>query len=213
MYPFKYLLSENIIDFLFALLYQLLLVPSAAQLLCHLVALECLKLCLSRRQRHVSFDQLLPRAQLVLPVLLPTGDYVPHLAVQGLLDLVVDFFGPLSLFDRPRPRLDRPNRGRVLDDGVLPLQLVLLVTLLHLLLPVLAILLLGLFFLLEFTLLLLVKLPYLILKLLPLAHEHVYFLRQTVLDNLDLAILRALLDRILFQQSESVHAHVRDARA
>ena len=208
MYPSKNLLSENIIDFLFTLLDQLLLVPSASQLLCHLVALEGLKLGLPRRQRHVSLDQLLPGAQLVFPVLLAPGDYVPHLTVQSLLDLAVDLFGPFSFFDRPRPRLDRPNRGWIFDDGVLPLQLVFLIAFLHLLLPVLPILLLGLFFLLEVALLFLIKLPYLVLKLLSLAHKHVYFLRQTVLDDLDLIFLRALFDWILFQQSESVHAHV-----
>ena len=208
MYPSKNLLSENIIDFLFTLLDQLLLVPSASQLLCHFVALEGLKLGLPRRQRHVSLDQLLPGAQLVFPVLLAPGDYVPHLTVQSLLDLAVDLFGPFSFLDRPRPCLDRPNRGWIFDDGVLPLQLVFLIAFLHLLLPVLPILLLGLFFLLEVALLFLIKLPYLVLKLLSLAHKHVYFLRQTVLDDLDLIFLRALFDWILFQQSESVHAHV-----
>ena len=208
MYPSKNLLSENIIDFLFTLLDQLLLVPSASQLLCHLVALEGLKLGLPRRQRHVSLDQLLPGAQLVFPVLLAPGDYVPHLTVQSLLDLAVDLFGPFSFLDRTRPRLDRPNRGWIFDDGVLPLQLVFLIAFLHLLLPVLPILLLGLFFLLEVALLFRIKFPYLVLKLLSLAHKHVYFLRQTVLDDLDLIFLRALFDWILFQQSESVHAHV-----
>ena len=201
-------LSEDLFDKLLIVFHHLLLGPSLAKLLCHLVALEGLKLGLPRRQRHVSLDQLLPGAQLVFPVLLAPGDYVPHLTVQSLLDLAVDLFGPFSFFDRPRPRLDRPNRGWIFDDGVLPLQLVFLIAFLHLLLPVLPILLLGLFFLLEVALLFLIKLPYLVLKLLSLAHKHVYFLRQTVLDDLDLIFLRALFDWILFQQSESVHAHV-----
>ena len=208
MYLSTNLLSENIIDLLFTVLDQLLLVPSAAQLLCHLVALEGLKLGLPRRQRHVSLDQLLSDTQLVLPVLLAPGDYVPHLAVQGLFDLVVDFFGPFSFFDRSCPRLNRPNRGRILNKGVLPLHLVFLVAFLHLLLPVLSILLLGLFFLLEVALLFLIVLLNLVLKLLSLSHEHVYFLSQTFLDDLDLIFLRVLFNWILFQQSESVHAHV-----
>ena len=182
-------LSENIIDLLFTLLYQLLLVPSAAQLLCHLMALEGLKLGLARRHIHVSLDHLLPGAQLVFPVLLATGNYVPHLAVQGLLDLIIDLFGPFSLFNRPRPRLNRPNRGWILDDGVLPLQLVLLVALMHLLLPVLTVLPLGLFPLLEVTLLFLIVLLYLVLKLLSLTHENINFICQAVFDNLDLALL------------------------
>ena len=83
---------------------------------------------------------------------------------------------------------------------------------LHLLLPVLAVLLLRLFLALEVTLLLLVELPDLVLKLLPLAHEHINFLRQTVFDNLGLPLLRMQFDRVLLQQSERVHTQVRDAR-
>ena len=200
--------SKDVVDLFLTLFDHFLLVPGISQLLRHLVAFKRFKLRSLRRYLHVFLDQLIASGEILLSALQTPTHYMVNLAVQRLLDLSIILLGTFAFLNRPRFSFNGPEGARVLDDGVFLLLPVLSITMLHLLLPVLSILPLALLFVEEFLLLLLVVLFDLVLELLLLANQVVNLSRQAVFDDHVLVFVRAGLDWVIFEQAESVHAHV-----
>lgn len=181
--------SEDVIDLPLAFFDHLLLVPGVTQLFCHFVPFKGLQLGFSCRLGQIFLNEPFTGRQVVLSVLLAPAHNIPHLAVQSLLDLLIDLFVALALLDGPCLGLDGPERSWVLDDRIFSLLLVFLISFHHLLLPYLTVLSLNLAFLLGVSLHLVIVLFDLIFKFLLLADKIVDFAGKAFLDDQILVVL------------------------